>query len=1007
MTPWRLQCTTGLRLIRDCVRIGDSLVVAGQAKGRHPDAVIEYQSGTQPTGPPIYQYDLAGGMGGAAVAESTVDADEINALLPIDDVVYAVGCQEAFEDQPYGSWGGNEPLDGKGALWTRASDGTWSGGSIYSTAAPVDSILEVVFWSGELWLRTRRMVWRRTTDGRLFPTALRAYSLFNIGDDLCAIADDRRGSERLTTYVWNNHTWTPWGAYPMPEYEIKDVTPPAQQPACRRVMGKPHVLRNEDLGSGLDYQYGLVAYRYASQIGATHPLYQQWQLEWERTVKNVDGVERVYWIRRTTPLTQEALTWHGHIYKTTPPGLARQMTVKPLQPIRGLAFAPQLGMNHLDRLHVPEGLPFAPGFNATIHIWPWSHQERLLPNLTASEFPSAGRTYNSIDLVRDSEGIPSYQATTIDCETETHEITALRKTAGRLYAGVVDRLVSDIIAFEDLYPWPEFQDHVEAQFGSLAGIYTRYRSPFGDPTALWEGTLQEGSSALPADDYSPFWELPLADAEFRWGQLPGQQGDYYLPGSYAPTDDVRAWLYALSPAAIRKVVAHGDGWVAASAFDGWLFGWRPTGEMQELFDAGAAITDIASFSDTLWVAAGGLVVESTGLGGYQDSLTPGDGFAAETLIEYGGTLYLVAPGDASTEVWSTDGMTWTLEATRSAVLSRAVVFDGKLWMGGEGDLHVFDGSSWSTFAAGSWSGTETISSMTCSTTHLYVGTDAGRIAWCDGTTPAAWTENAPGDAGWPILATEDVTALGWDEGELWFGLDDSEGWSNGFIAVPLPASNSWWVYGDEGERRVWSWADPPSGGSPGLTTVQAGREAIHRLRISTDGHGGATIKYWYSEPFAVEGVATRAAAQIADIVHDDELGLYLYMELLRYARWFSTAFAQALPEGKLLLSNRYAVMALDENAWILAILRNKEYGASLFGTYMSAGGPLIVPCPAIPQRVMARVREENPDSSMERWVTTSVDSYDLADYQYLDEGVWAQLDMPSSPLVRFALRFLD
>ena len=189
MTPWRLQCSTGLRLIRDTVRIDDTLVVAGQRKGMWGDPILEWQEETLPTGPPLYEYDLTAGAGGAATPIATVEGDEVNCLAVVGDEVWAGGCAQRYSQDWYGR--GDLHLDGAGALWVRDAVGDWAAVELWGQGTEVDTIVQIVAWREALWLRTRRQVWRRASDGTLTlvtPAGARPLSLYTVQGALCLLS---------------------------------------------------------------------------------------------------------------------------------------------------------------------------------------------------------------------------------------------------------------------------------------------------------------------------------------------------------------------------------------------------------------------------------------------------------------------------------------------------------------------------------------------------------------------------------------------------------------------------------------------------------------------------------------------------------------------------------------------------------------------------------------------------------------------------------------------------
>ena len=118
---------------------------------------------------------------------------------------------------------------------------------------------------------------------------------------------------------------------------------------------------------------------------------------------------------------------------------------KALVPETGLAFAWSRAINHGERLFIPECVYRLGERNANLTVWPWADDRRLIPGIPGDVLPSAYEGYSAVYRYRDAEGLPHYTTTSIDALATTYHVTAMRRSAGRLYAGIVDRLWQDVV----------------------------------------------------------------------------------------------------------------------------------------------------------------------------------------------------------------------------------------------------------------------------------------------------------------------------------------------------------------------------------------------------------------------------------------------------------------------------------------------------------------------------------------------------------------------------------
>lgn len=987
MTPWRLQCSTGLRIIRDTVRIDDTLVIAGQRKGMWGDPILEWQEETLPTGPPLYEYDLTAGAGGAATPIATVEGDEVNCLAVVGDEVWAGGCAQRYGQDWYGR--GDLHLDGAGALWVRDAVGDWAAVELWGQGTEVDTIVQIVAWREALWLRTRRQVWRRASDGTLTlvtPAGARPLSLYTVQGALCLLtASSSNNTVLLRMWQRGSSGWQETGSWSSQGgLAWPNTTAYAPyHPRAIRALGEPHVGANEDRPQ-----------RDQGEIANGAECYWPWELTHERVIES----GRYTWVPRNRALSQQEATFRGHIYRLAMGGSLEGRVTKALVPETGLAFAWSRAINHGERLFIPECVYRLGERNANLTVWPWADDRRLIPGIPEDVLPSAYESYSAVYRYRDSEGLPHYTTTSIDALATTYHVTAMRRSAGRLYAGIVDRLWQDVVPFERLYPWPQFLAAVQKEIGDTSALFTRTHLPFTHPDKLWDPARWEGmvppsgdwawaigggTAALPPPDFPDFWNLDLTAGGFDWGALPE------WPSYLIPTDDNRANLYQVSRFAFKRLIAHGTRYLAASGTDGWVFAWYPAGRLVELFDVGAPIRDMASFGGKVYIAAGSTVEETEGLAGTETSLEPSAGCVPHALLEYGSELYAVCPGASTTEVWTCDGTDWTLLATLPAVLTCATLHGTALWLGGAGaNLWVIDSSNptGASVAAGAWGGTEAVTALHSLDGYLVAGTDGGRTAWTNTSppTPLVWTETAPGDAGYPVPEGASVTALGDYDGDLWLGLTTSDGIVEDLLQVALPAGASYWAVGDEGNRSVYQWPTPWSSGVCASVAVSYDAEAITRVAMESPTPGAGAPKFWFSGLHCARNpVVAMSSTSWGGII-----GATDFVEADQNYWWalYSAILAGYEQEGIDL--ETFAERVADQDAAC-----GRDSGA-------------IAPGPLMAGFVMARLAEAEPDASVEIWVTTRVDSFDLTDYQILADGQAARLLEPS-PYVRFALRFLD
>ncbi len=984
MTPWRLQTKTGLRIIRDVCRVGDTLVIAGQRKGLWGDPILEWENQPLPDGPSVYEYDLTAGPGGDASPISDADAAEINCLALFGDEsapeVWAGGCAAPASSAPKG----DTPLDGPGVLWHRDAAGTWTEVALWEPGRAVDSVIQLVPWQGALWLRTLRAVWRRSPDGALSlatPPGTAPLSLYTLQGALCLLTiRDGNTNPRLQTWQRRGGGWaeTTDGAPAQGLAWPRQETASAYQPRAFRALGEPHLGCNQSWPN-----------RNQGSVSDFAEAYWPWQLTHERAGGGYQP--------RTVPLTQAHATFRGHIYRANAGGTLEGRNRWPLIPTTGLSFAWERATNHGERLYVPEAVPRFGARNGAVTVWPWAEDRRLIPALGPDAMPDAYTDYDAVDRYTDSDGLPHYTTATIDALATTYHLTALRRSSGRLYAGVADRLWQDVVPFERLYPWPQFLAAVQTALGSdTKALFTRAHLPFANPSKLWDPALWDGmipaggawewtyggaQGALPPPDFADFWRLNLSGAGFDWGDLPP------WPSYVIPTDSNRAWLYQLSRFAFCRLIPHGGGYAAASGTDGWAFAWEPTGQLTELFDVGAPLVDLASFGGKLYLAASDAVHVTEGAAGSAVSLTPGTGFSPSALATFGTDLYAVCPGEASTQVWTFDGTDWALLVTLQAVLTRAAVHGSALWLAGEGTaLYYIDAGNPTGAAAvaGTWGASETVTALASIDGYLVVGTDQGRTAWTDTEPPSelVWTETEPGTDGYPVAASDAITALGSYDGDLWLGITNGAGAVADFASVALPAGTSYWAAGDEGWRTVYRWTDPWTAGACAPVVIAYDAEAITRLAMEhpTSALGGGPV-FWFSEIHCARNPVVALSATHWGATID---GGYTEAD----AKYWWGAYAPILEgyERNGLDLDTFAALAAAQDA-----ASGREQGA-------------IAPGPLLASFVLARLAEKTPAASVEIWATTRTDSFDLTDYQLVADGRATPLAEPW-PFVRFALRF--
>lgn len=938
VNPWRLVCKTGLRQILDSCRSGSTVYVAGERKGLIGDPILTYQGSPVADGYSLYSFALTGTPGGAATPIASVTSDVIRCLLQVGDAVYAAGS-----------------TDGKGDLWV-LHDGTWAGGSLWrEDEAEVGDIKQVAWWENRLWLRDGDALWSVDVIGDVRSEGGAPNSLLAFSGDLLSAGSNRRtqtADGSVTWYVQRREArdWSPNAPEVWSGHEGA-ATPPGVE---TRLLGDPHLLLSVDDRAARDVR-----------DWASRGFY------WQRELDDVS-------------LTQASESAGLEIIRTALAGGSDKRTSSPLKPTVGMTIEPGSSCVTGERLLAAEGIPLAGSNSTSLHLWPWMNGSRRLPHAEIADLPRATDTFLAAFFDGFGEdGKPSYTVSSIATQSETCHVTSLRRSGGKVYAGVVDRLRQDILPLDVLYAdtWPPYTSWRTAtrawltQFAPTAEY--GYCSP---PSGGYSGTRPADNPFEPGTPEWFFWNGGTHEPKRVYDADPGGCAEH--PTFAVETDDTQAWLYQVSASAFRRLLPHDSRQVALSAVDGWASEWSVSGRLQEGSDAGSAILCAASDGGNIYVGMDGLVAWA---GSAHDSWVTEEipGRAVEACSMHGLVPWLAAVGATDTQILYRDSGAWAIAQTLSGAYRCLCEHSSSLYAFGIGSAYRFDaghptGEGVTVTGLG---GSEEVLSSYSDGTDLWIGTDAGRVLKLSGGTWSVVTVS-----GMPSGAS--VTSLRWWQGRLWIGLTTELGAVLDIASVSLPAGGGLWAVGDEGERTVLALTEGT--GAVEAFALADDDPAIAMLGIYDDAGG---VALWFSSL-----VTTRQTSPRMTLANPGSTDGRMIDD--RLAAFYSTSYHGGT------LSELFPWV--DSGGDVTFVVSGSTYSADDYWDAVDAEDAatgrqedMALPCPAFATH--ANATSPGSTGAYDLWATTEADSYDLSDYRPVEEGVFVELRRPS-PYIRFAAR---